>query len=373
MLMQASHQWATRPPEERFTSLPAMRDAATNFRSRSTERRVANRDVKAHPIDGDAKGIALNVNGMIAVPSHWAFGGVCGLIGAPAGYLRRLPIPMIADCLNFGLQVERKVEEIGSLITMPGDGEPDGTPAMLTAATGPSYGRVWNDDVLNKLIDRFGDGVPGHGGKFTVPGEFGKAVEVDNGNTTLYRSDRDMFVFLADETNRIEIPNRRNGQPGSLARGFFLWNSEVGSTTLGIATFLFDYVCCNRMVWGSTEFAEIRVRHTAGAPHRWIEEVAPALEVYANAGTHNIVEAVVKAQAARIGDGAAVEKFLTERFNSANTAKAIMLAHEAEEGRPIESLWDATTGTTAYAKGLSYTADRVDMERAGGKLLTLAE
>jgi hypothetical protein len=81
-----------------------------------------------------------------------------------------------------------------------------------------------------------------------------------------------MFVFLADEERRIEIPNRRNGQPGSLARGFFVWNSEVGNTTLGAGFFLFDYVCCNRYVWGADQYTEVRIRHTSGAPDRWIEE-----------------------------------------------------------------------------------------------------
>ena len=71
-------------------------------------------------------------------------------------------------------------------------------------------------------------------------------------NTTLFASDRDMFVFLADEDNRIENPNRRAGRFGSFARGFFVWNSEVGKTTLGAGFFLFDYVCCNRIVWGET-------------------------------------------------------------------------------------------------------------------------
>ncbi len=35
-------------------------------------------------------------------------------------------------------------------------------------------------------------------------------------NTTLYASDRDFFVFLANEKNKIEVPNRRNGRAGSM-------------------------------------------------------------------------------------------------------------------------------------------------------------
>lgn len=363
-LMQASHQWAKRPPEERFTSLTAMKDASAAFRRKSVTRRVANRDITVSPVEGDPAALAFQSGGLVAVPNHWAFGQLCSLVNAPAGYLRRLPTPMVADLLNYGFKIERKVEEFATLTSME-----EGSPPILHAATGPDYGRIWNDDIIDRLMQQFGDGVTG---KFTVPGEFGKKVDISNSNTTLYRSDRDMFIFLADEVNRIDIASRRDNKPGSLARGFFLWNSEVGATSIGVSTFLFDYTCSNRIVWGAQQFAEIKLRHTVGAPHRWLEEVAPALEVYAQGSTHSIVEAVTKARAARIGDQEAVTAFLTNRFNSANTAKAVMLAHETEEGRPIETLWDATTGITAYAKGINYQAQRVDVERIGGKVLSLA-
>jgi hypothetical protein len=39
-----------------------------------------------------------------------------------------------------------------------------------------------------------------------VPGEFGNRVTVTKDNTTLFASDRDMFVFLADEENVILEP-----------------------------------------------------------------------------------------------------------------------------------------------------------------------
>ncbi len=98
-----------------------------------------------------------------------------------------------------------------------------------------------------------------------------------------------MFVFLADEDRRIEIPNRRDGKPGSLARGFFVWNSEVGNTTLGAGFFLFDYVCSNRYVWGADQYTEIRIRHTSGAPDRWLEEVTPVLREYAEGSAKPVI------------------------------------------------------------------------------------
>lgn len=43
-LMQASHQWATRPDDERFTSLPDMYAAAIQMRQRSAARVISSRN-----------------------------------------------------------------------------------------------------------------------------------------------------------------------------------------------------------------------------------------------------------------------------------------------------------------------------------------
>jgi len=362
ILTKASNEWMKRPPEERFKSLTDMHQVSQTYRSEAVTRTVANRDITTAPIEGEEYGVAVIMNGVPSRPSHHAFNQMAGLIGAPAGYLRTLPAPMVADCLNYGLFSQRKVSEIGTLVHSP----PTSVGTMM-AATGPNYGRVWNDDVIAALIDRFGDGVTGD---FTVPGEFGRKVIIDENNTTLYRSDRDMFVFLADEENRITIPNRRHGQSGSLARGFFLWNSEVGAATLGISTFLFDYTCSNRIVWGATAHEEIRLRHTSAAPHRWVEEMAPALEVYAQSSSASITNAIASAQSAKIGDKDAVHDFLAKRFNPSQ-AEAIKLVHISEEDRPIETIWDAVTGITAYARRVEYQSNRIEVERDAGKLLDL--
>jgi len=73
---------------------------------------------------------------------------------------------------------------------------------IMIAAT---YYVSWNSDVVRALMDKFGDG---RTGDFRVPGEFGRAVDITERNTTLFASDRDMFVFLADEVNRIEYLTR---------------------------------------------------------------------------------------------------------------------------------------------------------------------
>jgi hypothetical protein len=174
-----------------------------------------------------------------------------------------------------------------------------------------------------------------------------------------------MFVFLADGQHRIELPNRRNGQAGSLSRGFFLWNSEVGSSTFGLATFLFDYVCCNRIVWGAQEFAEIRIRHTASAPDRYLDEMRPALVAYANGKASSVVTVIEDARAARLDD---VDEFLANRFGK-RMVQPLKLLHKSEEDRPLETRWDVVTAVTAYARSIEHQDARVDLERQAGELL----
>jgi hypothetical protein len=358
-LFQANRQWSSRSNDERFVSLTSMLEHFEQIRRVSRETVVSSRKLQVVPTE-DNKGLQVfGPNGHGYAPTHWGFGQLAQLAEAPAGYLRTLPAPIAADAINYGLHFKRDIEDVGVLLQKQND------IASLRAVTGPRYGRIWNAQVLDALVNRFGDGRTGH---FRVPGEFGKEVAITKANTTLFAGDQDFFVFLADEKNRIEMPNRRNGQHGELARGFFVWNSEVGAATFGVATFLFDYVCCNRIVWGATEYRELRVRHTASAPDRWIDEVAPALEDYANSSTASITKALEHAREARLGDK--LDEFLASRFGK-RTAVKIKAAHEADEQRPIETMWDVVTGATAFARSIGHQNERIEIERKAGEILDL--
>ena len=370
-LTKASSQWASRPADERFVSLHEMGAKLRWQRENARAVTVSSRKLELKPTE-DNKGLLLyGPNGHGYAPTHWAFGQLAQRAEAPAGYLRTLPAPIVADCVNYGLQFKRDIEDVGILLQRPfqADGFSEGsivepTP-VVRAATGPRYGRIWNTEITDSLIKHFGNGVDGD---FRVPGTFGHALEsVTKENTTLYAGDRDMFVFLADEEHRIEIPNRRNGETGTLARGFFVWNSEVGSSTFGVATFLFDYVCCNRIVWGAAEYDEVRIRHTASAPDKFLSEITPALKSYANSSTAKITENIEAARAARVDN---VDDFLAKRFG-ARTVASLKAVHELEEGRPIETLWDVATAVTAKAKSITWQDERVAMEREAGKVLDL--
>ena len=378
-LMQASRQWASRPADERYASLLDMQSTMTRRRERSRATVESTRALTVLPDESDPqhRGLYLGIErgplaGQLLAPTHQAFGQICSLAAtpSPASYFResRVPADIIADALNYNLRFTREVEDIGVLATLGDEDNSLGVPAgsELRAATGPAYGRIWDADIVDALVERFGDGVSGH---WRVPGEFGNRITVTKENTTLFASDRDMFVFLADEDRRIEVPDRRNGSGGSMARGFFVWNSETGDKTLGLGFFLFDYVCANRIVWGADQYTEVRIRHTKGAPDRWLEEVAPVLKEYDEGSAQPVMQAIEAAREKRVQDD--LDAFLAKRFGQ-RMVEPIKAIHLVEEERPIETLWDVTVAATAHARSIPNNDKRLEIERAAGELLKLA-
>ena len=135
----------------------------------------------------------------------------------------------------------------------------------------------------------------------------------------------------------------------------------------GLATFLFDYICCNRIVWGATQYSEVTLRHTASAPDntssRW-----PGARSVCERSASSVVAMIEDARAKRIDN---VDEFLAKRFGR-KMVDAIKVAHEQDEHRPIETLWDATTAVTAFAREIQHQDRRVDLERQAGQILDLA-
>lgn len=359
LLTQASRQWASRPDDERYTSLVDMMDHFYDIQDAGRTVDIKGQEITVQgKLKDGAPCLRLKLpNGRVVVPNNWSFGQLCALAKAPANYLRRLPEGLAAQCLNNGLH--DREEEVSMLYNVGGGAEE----VSLRSINGVNYGRIWNADVTSALVERFGDGVSGD---WRVPGEFGKEITVTTDNTTLYASDRDMFVFLANEKNRVTVPNRRGGEPGSLARGFFVWNSEVGAQTLGIGTFLFDYACSNRIVWGAQDYKELRIRHTAAAPDRFLDEVTPLLENYAESSASAVEGSILTAQGTKVRGGAT--KFLTDRFGK-KLAGSLIEVHHLEEDRPIETLWDVVVAGTAYAKRIKHMDSRVELERQCGEIL----
>lgn len=182
-----------------------------------------------------------------------------------------------------------------------------------------------------------------------------------------------MFVFLVDDTNPIEAGKLPDGEPDLYFRGFYCWNSEVGSKTLGIATFYLRAVCMNRNLWGVESFEEISIRHSKFAANRFAEQAAPALTHFANSSSRSFVEGVRTARervVARTDEDRMT--FLRGRgFSKIDTSRIIGAVLE-EEGHPPSSLYDFAQGITAVARSKSHQDDRLEYETRARRILERA-
>lgn len=365
-----SKQWLARPKDQRFTDMTSLNAFLKRRWEGSEEARVANGDIEIIAPEpksrDDLHRLTVSLtSGREVAPTHWAFGQLAGLAGAPAGYLRELPSQIAADCITYGLRHNREQ----TMVKTFADGE------SLLAINGPDYGRIPDHEVAAAVMQVAGNGTGDSHWK--VPGTLDWKTGIYNpntpvtlDNTTLFASDRDLFLFLVDDLRPIEVGKLPSGEPDLMFRGFYVENSEVGKSAMRIAAFYLRAICCNRIMWGVEGFQELNIRHTKYAPDRFIEVARPALESYANASTGLLLDGISKAQAAKVAsnDEEAVEWLKGRGFNKSRVT-AIMEAVEREEQRPARTVWDFAQGITAVARGIENQDDRVDLEAEAGKIL----
>jgi len=369
---RVSSEWFSRPDDERYLNLTDLYDAVRRRADRAQARTVESRAVKVEASRNSAERLALIVPGRDepVAPTHWSFGQLCTLVGAPSSYMRQLPAPLAGINLQHGL-LSHRAELVKTL-------EADDGRIELRAVTGPDYGRIWDHELVAAVIDIAGNGTGDTCWK--VPGVLDWStmthnpfVDVTKDTTTLYASDRDVFLFLVDDTHPIEAGRLADGSPDLYFRGFYCWNSEVGSKTLGIASFYLRAVCMNLNLWGVENFEEITIRHSKFAAQRFAHEAAPALTRFADSSPAPFIAGIRAAReriVARTDEDR--DSFLRKRgFSKSETAKIVeTVLHE--EGRPPESVFDFVQGITALARGKAHQDARLELEGRAKRLLERA-
>ena len=346
---RAGYQWASRPRDERFLSLEDLQASVDARRTRSQEvlRRLSDIPV-GYTQNGD---LYVGRPEKYATFTNYAFGKLAQEVAAPAGYLRTLPAPLAAMNLAWGLE-HTEGQEAKILVSAPqGD-----DPGEVRTFTSPSYGRIWDAQVVaaTREINQAGDWV--------IPSASYTSRDPIKA-TTLYASDHDVFIFLVDPSHPLEVKG------DTLYRGFMVWNSEVGARSFGLCTFLYRYVCDNRLVWGATEVNQLVIRHTQGGPERFAQQAAPALKAYAEGSARGIETAIREAQEKTVGKSVPeVEAWLREKGFTREVAKVSLALAEQEEGDPT-TLWNVVQGVSAYARSIEHTDTRVALEKAAGSLL----
>jgi hypothetical protein len=369
---RVSSEWFSRPDDERFLSLGDLSRAVRARSERSRTRVVETGLIRIEASRTDPERLLLTLPGADTpvAPTHWSFGQLAAQVGAPAAYLRQLPAALAGINLQYGLTSYR-AEQIKTL-------ETDNGRVELRAATGPDYGRIYDHELVGAVQRIAGNGTDET--RWKVPGVldwstgiYNPRVDITKETTTLYASDRDVFLFLVDDMNPIEAGRLPDGSPDLFFRGFYCWNSEVGAKTLGIASFYLRAVCQNRNLWGVEDFEEISIRHSKYAASRFVHEAAPALANFANSSPQPFVNGIRAARekiVARSDEDRT--EFLRKRgFSKAETTKIIETVLN-EEGHPPTSVFDFVQGITAVARTKSHQDARLDMETKAKKLFGLA-
>lgn len=356
VLSTASQQWAKRPSDQRYTSLAELRAAVARRRELSTEHvRLLE---SAEVVCDENGGMSLQDTqkaGIEAKLNHWTFGQLSTRAGTPTAWLRQLGMNGAGELAALNLNTGLSLCPADDIKVLSASGE-------VHAITSPNYGRIWDIDVVDSVMRGITD-------EWKIPSA-SYATRDPKRASTLYASDRDVFLFLVNDSNAIEVP----GEAGhNMFRGFYVWNSETGNGTFGIATFLYDYVCDNRNIWGVREFRELRVRHTAGAPLRFEREASPMLAKYLESSTAGTIEVIKRSQRLELGKAVAdVKAALKNRgFTKGQVQGAIDYA-ETVPGNP-RSLWNLQQGLTAVARDIEHTDARIAFEEKAGEMMAMAD
>lgn len=370
---EVSSQYWNRPADQRFLNLRDLLDHTKKSADHSRSAIVDARMIEVLTDSRDPEPLKFRVPGLpddqpdTFAPTNWSFNQVCSLIKAPAGYLGKLPAEIAGINVQHGLMAYEQ-EHMKVYTQENGRSE-------FRAITGANYGRVYDHQLVEAVMRLAGNGTGDR--RWKIPGTIDWSTRMYDPNTpittdstTLFASDRDVFMFLVDDRHPIEIGKLDNGEPDLVFRGFYCWNSEVGSKTLGLACFYLRGVCCNRMMWGVEGFEEIRIPHHSRAPERFEQEVAPALDRFAETATAKLVNGVLTAKNAIVAkDDDGRTSYLRGQGFSKPEASAIIKRVVKEEHHEAKSVWDFVQGITAVARDIQHQDQRVGMELRAKRIL----
>jgi hypothetical protein len=108
-IRRVSSEWFSRPGDERYLSLSELFAAVRTRTERSRTRTVESAAIRVEACRDDAEKLSLILPDSDApvAPTHWSFGQLASLVGAPATYLRQLPAPLAGINLQYGLTSHR--------------------------------------------------------------------------------------------------------------------------------------------------------------------------------------------------------------------------------------------------------------------------
>lgn len=338
-LTRASQELFRRRPDECFESLSALADHCRRQQERSKEIWQPPATLGTRPVSTDRLILSAGDDAAYEM-NDWSFSQLCRLAGVGKETVNRLSPDTAALVFQETLPRGQKPLQLFT----------DG--ASLRSVHAASYTRLYNSHVLS-VIQEFAT-------------DFQPPQKGFNGATGLYAGEQDLFCFLIDPAGWTDIGGE------AFAPGFFIWNSEVGSRSVGIETFWFQAVCANHIVWDAVEVVEFTRKHTANVREALgeIRRIIETLAAKRDERRDGFAKAIEKAMQTKLGDDAEeVKKVLAQQGIPRGLAKkALEIAQE--QGRfTIFSLVDALT---RLCRDLENAGERTEADQKVGQLLQLA-
>jgi len=338
-LTRASEELFRRDPDERFASLQALAEHARRQMEACREVWAAPGSLQVEPAEGRPLVLAAGGDGAFQL-NDWSFGQLARLAGVGKETVNRLS-PRTAS-----LVFEETLPRRGKPLQLYAEG------AALRSIHAASYTRLHNAHVLSVVQEFAADFEPPQKGA--------------DGATGLYAGEQDMFSFLIDPAGWTEIGGE------AFAPGFFVWNSEVGSRSVGIETFWFQAVCQNHIVWDAVEVVEFTRKHTRNV-HEALSEIRRIIEALVEKRDERrdgFARVIEKAMEARLGqDAEEAAKVLRERGIPRSLAKRAL---EIAERRGAFTVFSVVDALTALCREMENAGDRTAADEKASRLLELA-
>ncbi len=354
----ASEQLVSRPSDECYADFPALLDYLRKRDVDSTEVAVRRQHFAAEPQDGR---LVIGTNRQQFELNDWSFKQVCQLSGADPEFINRLPARLAADALNV---TRRWYKDDEARLLTSQDGF---YPPVARALYSKRYACV-PDLTVAELVQREATGFVPAG---QVAGRHVGMPPVRPEASGLYASNRDMFLFLADEENPVEWRPENGGPRAAFYRFLIAANSEVAARKLVYLMGIMEGICGNHLIWGAREVLAVERRHV-GDPAKILEALRQAIAVLRDRGTlHQDLRALEAARTTTFAEDQekAVERLFPRYVTKAIAARAVESAI-ADFHAPLPlSVWNVVRGLTRVSQEIPYEDRRMEVDQVAGKLL----
>ncbi len=384
-LYDASTQWSSRPPDERFDSIEMLEAACTQLKEVSVEHVIPLASIGAKTVGDEGIVFETPDSGEFA-PTNYAFEQMCHRTDYPSrGIVGKLSNHLATQVINH--RINKTLEE-----------KPDARCILLSnrntnvvrSITSEKYSRIYNADLIPFLyrLQRAGWKVPPArpiavdqpGSRLAtdrdVIGSSDFGLNIKPGDLIapagLYAGDRDMFAFMVNPNFGFD-----DGNGNKMMKGMFLRNSEVGDGSVSITSFMVANVCGNHICWDVNEIVKTRLRHVGDAYQKVLLMLNKAMETLCVFSEPNITPIAnwLRQHEVALEKEDVIDYFYEMKVDTALTRKVLVSGYEMAEqfnhidGGTPNTPWGIVQGLTRHSQTLPYANARQAVDMGAGRLL----